>query len=68
MNIRFKERMKATFDCIIVGECFKYDNEIFLKIRTTSSDDNVFNFTSYKVMTIYRSTMVEPLNMTLVEE
>lgn len=68
MDIKFKAKKKASFEYVLVGDCFIYDNEIYLKIRPAGSDDNAFNLTTNKVMTIYRITNVEPLNVVLVEE
>lgn len=68
MNYQFKKPVPKKFDDIWRGECFQYSGDLYLKIRSTNYDNNVFNITTNEVMTIYKDTVVIPRNMKLVEE
>ena len=51
---------KKKFSEVDIGEMFVYGTEIYLKIRRTD-EDNVFNTYSDMVCTIYKDTIVQPV-------
>ena len=68
MNYQFKKPVPKKFPDIKVGDCFQYSSDLYIKIRGTNLDNNVFNVSTNQVMTIYKDTVVIPRNMKLVEE
>lgn len=67
MHIKYKASNEQ-FQFINIGDCFKYCDELYIKIRSSSSDDNSFNLNRCKVETLYQNTKVTSINMVLVEE
>lgn len=68
MKVKYKNDYTAEFERINIGDCFKYGDNLYIKIRPSSSDDNCFNIRTTKVETIYSKSKVIPINMVLVEE
>ena len=67
MKIKYKEERTVMFAHIMVGDCFKFCDDLFIKIRNSSYNDNAFNVRTEKVVTIRQDADVIPINMTLVE-
>lgn len=68
MLITLKKRnSKVPFVDITVGNCFMYDDDVYLKISESKCNFNVFKFSDACIHTVYNDTLVEPLNMELVE-
>lgn len=68
MVIKYKKVSTALFSTIKIGNCFKVDNELYIKINSYLSKDNAFNVNLNIVETINSDAEVIPINMTLVEE
>lgn len=60
-------RASKTFEEIVVGECFMYAGDVYLKISDDLSRDNVFNFYDDCIATVFKDSLVIPLNMELIE-
>ena len=56
----FYSKPKKIFSDVDIGEMFVYGTELYLKIRRTD-EDNVFNTYSDMVCTIYKDTIVQPV-------
>lgn len=68
MNIKYKERQSVVqFINVIVGETFIYNECLYIKIRKTDNDINVFNFTKNYVDSFEDTEPVTLVNMELVE-
>ena len=68
MIYQFKRPVQKNFDNICIGDCFQYSSDLYIKIRSSKYDKNVFNVSTNSVMTIYKDTVVIPKIMKLVEE
>lgn len=60
-------RASKTFKEIMVGEFFMYAGDVYLKISDDLSGDNVFNCYDDCISSVFKDTLVIPLNMELVE-
>lgn len=68
MIITLKERKSSMYlSDINVGDCFMYENDVYLRISDSESRRNVFNFKCSCTDILSNDTIVEPLNMELVE-
>mgnify|MGYP003290384856 CR=1 FL=1 len=68
MNYQFKKPVPKKFPEIDVGDCFQYASDLYIKIRNSNLDNNAFNVSENKVMTIYKDTVVIPRTMKLIEQ
>ena len=66
MNIVLK-RNKIAFKDLTVGEVFMYSDFVYLKINENVDHDNVFNFDTEQVTTVYKDTQVKLMKVELVE-
>ena len=66
MNIVLKNN-KVTFKSLSVGDVFMYSNFVYLKINDNVDHDNVFNLDTEQMTTVYKDTLVKPMNVELVE-
>lgn len=55
------------FDSILVGECFLYDGNLFIKVSSNKKDLNAFNCTENILTGFSKVTYVQPVNMILQE-
>lgn len=60
-------RANKAFDEIVVGECFMYAGDVYLKISEMEDNSNSFNFYDDCITTVFKDTLVIPLNMELIE-
>lgn len=73
MKINRKKRSIIRFDDLPIGECFIYDNQVYIKIRdfkaglTGYEQINAFNFESNSAEIIYNDILVERIEMKLDE-
>ena len=68
MNVKLNNKSDfVRFDTLLVGDCFKYNNDVFLKVKPSFERDNAFNCTLDECCNLHASSMVIPCSMELVE-
>lgn len=55
------------FNTLMVGDCFKYNNAVFIKVKPSFENDNVFNCIENECYSLCSDSMVVPCLMELVE-
>lgn len=73
MKINRKKSIKVSFQTLAVGECFVYDDNLYIKIRDFKEhlagyeQIDAFNFDTNSAVVMFNDMLVEPKTMEMNE-
>lgn len=69
MDVELNRSLRTRCETLSVGSCFIYAKCIYIKVHDdVDSGYNTFNVDYNRLETVYKDTMVMPLDMKLVEK